>query len=196
MAEDDSHESDHDHSDLFAEEIGLGRPIDITGQDFKKIEEQIKDLKKADYDSSLSHFRKCQEHKFRAKEFEELLPDAWNGACEVAQGYSVPASWALLCQTSLTAMLLPTVMLQPIPTLPVHHVLWTFVIHPGSVNTSRLFGLFNDVLLELTDKENQEREELLKAECEQISSKATAAGKKGKVSRVPPPRWMSSGALN
>ena len=78
-------------------------------------------------------------------------------------------------------------MLQPIPTLPVHHVLWTFVIHPGSVNTSGLFGLFNDVLLELTNQENEEREELLKAECEQISAKATAAGKKGKVSRVPAP---------
>ena len=54
FVEDESHKTYDDH--FFAKEIGLGRPIDIRGQDFKKIEEQIKNLKKADYDSLVSHF--------------------------------------------------------------------------------------------------------------------------------------------
>ena len=85
--EDDTGEDDNTSSSLFAEEIGLGIPIDVAGQDFEKTEAQIKDLKDAQYDPSLAHFRECQEHKFPADEIQDLLPAVWNGACEVAQAY-------------------------------------------------------------------------------------------------------------
>ena len=116
--------------------LPLSEPKSLT-----PTQEIVDQLKAADFDSSLSHFRKCEEHKFPIEELKEVLPDIIEGAAALAAGYSVPPSWALLCMVALVAILLPTAMLRPSPTVFIHYVLWMFIIHPGSVNTSGLFGL-------------------------------------------------------
>ena len=52
----------------------------------------------------------------------------------------------MVLDLTLAAALAPTAVLFPLPTLPVHPVLWWFLFHPGAYNTSAIIKLYSEVL--------------------------------------------------
>ena len=64
----------------------------------------------------------------------------------------------------------PTAVLFPLPTLPIHPVLWWFLFHPGAYNTSGIIKLYGEVLQLVEEDINAARAERRRTWAEQHSS--------------------------
>ena len=111
----------------------------------------------------------------------------------VASTLRVPASWVLLAETCGSAFLAPTAVLDLTKSFRLHSVLWAFVLHPGSTQTSGLMGHYCDALRAIELRHNQLRQQradeawrVQQAQLQDVADPAAAARatKRPKVSEM------------
>lgn len=79
----------------------------------------------------------------------------------VGKMYNVSWIWVMSCELSLAGMLAPSAALYPIESITIYPLMWVFILHPGSTQTSGLVRLYQDVLDEIEIEMNRLRKTML-----------------------------------
>ena len=65
--------------------------------------------------------------------------------------------WVMNCELSLVSFLTPNARFQPLASMSVYSLMWTFFLHPGSCHTSNLLRLYQNTLHGIEIKANEFR---------------------------------------
>ena len=65
--------------------------------------------------------------------------------------------WVMNCELSLVSFLTPNARFQPLASMSVYSLMWTFFLHPGSCHTSNLLRLYQNTLHGIEIRANEFR---------------------------------------
>ena len=118
-------------------------------------------------------FRLPENESFHLEPVAALFPELAEHWQRLADAMQVPWQFVMVLDLTLAAALAPTAVLFPLPTLPVHPVLWWFLFHPGAYNTSAIIKLYSEVLQLVEEDINAARAERRRVWAEQPESHGT-----------------------
>ena len=104
-------------------------------------------------------FRLLENEAFHLEPVAALYPELAEHWQKLADATQVPWQFVMVLDLTMAAALAPTAVLFPLPTLPIHPVLWWFLFHPGAYNTSAIIKLYSEVLQLVEEDVNAARAE-------------------------------------
>ena len=104
-------------------------------------------------------FRLLENEAFHLEPVAALYPELAEHWQKLADAMQVPWQFVMVLDLTMAAALAPTAVLFPLPTLPIHPVLWWFLFHPGAYNTSAIIKLYSEVLQLVEEDVNAARAE-------------------------------------
>ena len=109
-------------------------------------------------------FTELETHvKFPQEQLRQLLgPDIVKEWEQIGATQSCSWLWVMNCELSLMSFLTPNARFQPLASMSVYSLMWTFFLHPGSCHTSNLLRLYQNTLHGIEIKANEFRATKLK----------------------------------
>ena len=115
-------------------------------------------------------FRLLENDAFQLEPVAALFPELADDWQKIGNAMQVPWQFVMVLDLTMAAAMAPTAVLFPLPTLPIHPVLWWFLFHPGAYNTSGIIKLYGEVLQLVEEDINAARAERRRTWAEQRSS--------------------------
>ena len=115
-------------------------------------------------------FRLLENDAFLLEPVAALFPELADDWQKISNAMQVPWQFVMVLDLTMAAAMAPTAVLFPLPTLPIHPVLWWFLFHPGAYNTSGIIKLYGEVLQLVEEDINAARAERRRTWAEQHSS--------------------------
>ena len=102
-------------------------------------------------------FEAMEQIPFPNETIQHLYPDLVETWTAIGASRNVPWQWVMVMELSLGTFLSPTAVLMPTTTMKIFPVLWNFLIHPGSTQTSNLMAVYRDAFDLIKAAVNSER---------------------------------------